>query len=109
MTSARRFSPGDAARRDLHPGDRERSDRLAREDAVAPEAPHDGREKPAAADGHRDALDLLVAAASEMSVCPPCQGNRSFMYSSLWNGLLEPSYLDNLVHPGAAMAAPGRR
>lgn len=31
------------------------------------------------------------------------------MYSSLWNGLLERSYLDNLVHPGAAMAALGRR
>ncbi|MDX3768448.1 MULTISPECIES: hypothetical protein [unclassified Streptomyces] len=63
--------PGDAARRDLHLGDREQSDRLAREDAVAPEAPHDGREKPAAAGGRRDLLDLLVAAASEMSVCPP--------------------------------------
>ncbi|MET8274553.1 hypothetical protein ACWD7C_14295 [Streptomyces sp. NPDC005134] len=65
------LQPGDAARRDLHPGAREQSDRLAREDAVDPEAPHDGREKPAAADGRRDLLDLLVAMASEMSVCLP--------------------------------------
>ncbi|WP_327424501.1 hypothetical protein OG763_39455 [Streptomyces sp. NBC_01230] len=39
------LQPGDAARRDLHLGDREQSDRLARQDAVTPEAPHDGREK----------------------------------------------------------------
>ncbi|MET8189024.1 hypothetical protein [Streptomyces sp. NPDC005246] len=78
--------PGDTARRDLHPGAREQSYRLARKDAVDPEASHDGREKPAAADGRRDLFDLLAAGASEMSVCPPGRGNRSFMYSSLWNG-----------------------
>ncbi|MFE4922531.1 hypothetical protein [Streptomyces sp. NPDC056661] len=63
--------PGDAARRDLHPGAGEQSYRLARKDAVDSEASHDGREKPAAADGRRDLFDLLAAVASEMSVCPP--------------------------------------
>ncbi|WP_371796802.1 hypothetical protein [Streptomyces sp. NBC_01718] len=65
------LQPGDAARRDLHPGDREQSDRIAREDAVDPEATHDGREKAAAAGGRRDLLDLLVATEREMSVCLP--------------------------------------
>ncbi|MFF3057769.1 hypothetical protein [Streptomyces sp. NPDC057909] len=65
------LQPGDATRQDLHPRAREQSDRLAREDAVDPEAPHDAREKPAAADGRRGLLDLLVAVASEMSVCLP--------------------------------------